>query len=157
MKRILIGGLAGAIATIPQSGTVWGLRRMGVYRGKAAPEVVSEHLTNQVVDMDQMSKPQRTAIKTAQHVGYGAVCGAAYGLLTTIFAANALTGALAGLGLWKMSYDGWIPAAGILPPPEQDEQGRQAALIAAHAVYGASLGALTGTLMQIDRDSVPVL
>jgi uncharacterized membrane protein YagU involved in acid resistance len=50
------------------------------------------------------------------------------------------TGALYGLALWLVSYQGWIPALGLLPPPEQDAQGRTMAMIAAHLVYGAMLG-----------------
>ena len=53
-----------------------------------------------------------------------------------------LVGAVYGLGVWAVSYKGWIPALGILPPPERDRPGRPVIMVAAHVVYGLVLGAL---------------
>ena len=51
-----------------------------------------------------------------------------------------ILGVLFGLGIYGVSYKGWIPALGILPPPEDDRPGRPAVMIAAHIVYGLTLG-----------------
>ena len=53
-----------------------------------------------------------------------------------------LVGVVYGLGVWAVSYKGWIPALGILPPPERDQPGRPVIMVAAHVVYGLVLGAL---------------
>ena len=44
----------------------------------------------------------------------------------------------------RVSYSGWLPALHLMPPPEQDRPGRQPSMVAAHVVYGAVLGALSG-------------
>lgn len=80
------------------------------------------------------------AVKLARHFGYGAACGAVYALLIGLVRPAMLAGVLAGLAVWKASYDGWIPTLGIMPPPEQDERGRTTAMVLAHLAYGAALG-----------------
>ena len=146
LTRVLIGGLAGAVATVPQSAAVWGLRWAGVYRRKAPPEVIAEKVTDTVVDVEKVPDPWLTPIKLAQHFGFGATVGAAFGLATAIVRPTTVAGMLAGLAVWKASYDGWIPALGIMPPPEEDEEGRQMAMVIAHIAYGLVLGALVDWL-----------
>ena len=47
-----------------------------------------------------------------------------------------------GLSVWAVSYQGWVPALGILPKASEDRPARPAVMVAAHVVYGAVLGAL---------------
>jgi hypothetical protein len=42
-----------------------------------------------------------------------------------------------------VSYEGWVPAAGIMPPAHRDRPSRSATMVVAHAVYGAVLGLWT--------------
>ena len=142
LKRMLISAAAGAAAAVPQSAAVWGLRYAGVYRRRPAPEVVVEQITDKVVDLDAVPDPWLTPMKVAGHFGFGAACGAVYGALSSVLRPNPVTGVLTGLAIWKGSYDGWIPALGIMPPPADDETGRQATLVIAHIAYGLALGAL---------------
>ena len=150
LKRILIGALAGTLATVPQSAAVWGLRSAGVYRRKPAPEVIAEKVTDAVVGVEKVPDQWLTPVKLVQHVGFGAAGGALFGLLTGIIRPTTVAGVLAGLGIWKASYDGWIPALNIMPPPEEDEQGRQAAMVIAHIAYGLALGAIVERLTARD-------
>jgi hypothetical protein len=147
LKRIAVGAFAGALATGPQSAVVWGLRAAGVYRSQAPPERVSERLTESTTDREPTLKRWFRPLMLVQHVGFGAAAGALYTLLSGRLRPNAVTGLIAGLGIWKVSYDGWIPAMKIMPPPTEDERGRQAALILAHVAYGVTLGALSGRLL----------
>jgi hypothetical protein len=48
-----------------------------------------------------------------------------------------------GLGIYALSYQGWVPALGILPPPRRDRSDRQVTMAPAHVAYGAVLGRLT--------------
>ena len=49
-----------------------------------------------------------------------------------------LSGGIAfGLGLWAISYLGWIPEAGILRPATQHLPRRTALMVAAHVVWGS--------------------
>ena len=56
------------------------------------------------------------------------------------FAPEPIPGILFGTLVWAVSYAGWVPAARILPPPQDDDPERVATMIGAHVVYGAVLG-----------------
>ena len=58
----------------------------------------------------------------------------------------ASVGALYATGIWLVSYQGWVPALGIMPPASRDRRGRVATMLAAHWVYGAALGVLATVL-----------
>ena len=47
-----------------------------------------------------------------------------------------------GEAVYAVSYAGWVPALGALPPADRDRPSRQLVMAAAHLVYGAVLGAL---------------
>lgn len=51
-----------------------------------------------------------------------------------------------GLAVWTASYLGWIPALGILPPATRHPPRRVALMVAAHVVWGATLGLFTDRL-----------
>ncbi len=77
------------------------------------------------------------------HLGFGTSAGALYGRLEKRLNLErwpvAAPVAFAG-GIWFVSYRGWVPAAGILPPPESDRPGRPISMILAHLAYGVVLG-----------------
>jgi hypothetical protein len=45
-------------------------------------------------------------------------------------------GMLFGLIVWASSYNGWVPAADLLPPATQTRAKRNSMMIFAHLVYG---------------------
>lgn len=51
-------------------------------------------------------------------------------------------GMVFGAAVWFISYQGSVPALGIMAPPSRDRPGRPQAMLAAHLVHGAVLGAL---------------
>lgn len=142
LKRVMLGAAAGAVATLPQSLIVWGFKAAGIYHQEPPPERISEDLNKPVLDLRTMSKPVRSSVILAEHVAFGAAGGAAFGLTTGVIRPTTVAGLLAGLAIWKASYDGWIPALGIMPESQKDESGRALTMVAAHVVYGLALGAL---------------
>lgn len=74
------------------------------------------------------------------HLGYGATGGAAYAVLTRPGGRGAVTGSLFGLAVWAGGYEGWVPAAGVLPLAHRDRRGRAVTILLAHVTYGAALG-----------------
>jgi len=147
LKRLVLGAAAGAIATVPQSAVVWGFKQAGVYKGAPAPEVISaavtKRTTGQLPEDDQKFKP----MMLAQHFGIGATFGALYGLLNLVVSPGTVAGPLAGLLIWKGNYDGLLPAMGIFPKPEHDEQGRTVTMVTAHIAYGFALGTVFNRFM----------
>jgi hypothetical protein len=88
---------------------------------------------------------QADALAVVAHLGFGAVTGAAYALAPRI-GPPVLRGVVTALGVWAVSYQGWVPALGILPKASEDRPARPAVMIAAHVVYGAVLGGLEDRL-----------
>jgi hypothetical protein len=57
-----------------------------------------------------------------------------------------LAGVGFGLAVWAVSYLGWLPAAGILSPATEHPARRNALMIGAHVVWGATTGLAVGRL-----------
>lgn len=90
----------------------------------------------------QTEEAQRAATWTA-HFAYGAGMGALYaGLAEQLPGPPAARGVVFGLAVWAGSYLGWLPAAGIRAGSTKQPPRREAIMVAAHVVYGASLGLL---------------
>jgi hypothetical protein len=142
-RPLLDGGLAGAAATLAMSGVIWGLKHAGLYSSRTAPETVAEQTMDRLVPKESIPRGWRKALTGVEHLGFGSAGGVLYRLLAHVVPASLASGVLFGLALWFVSYKGWVPAADIMPPPEHDERGRAATMIAAHVVYGATLGLAT--------------
>jgi hypothetical protein len=81
---------------------------------------------------------------TLLHFAFGAAAGGVFGLVRRrLPLPPVLAGVAYGAGVWFVSYKGWVPALGIMPPPERDRPGRPQSMLVAHLVYGATLGLLT--------------
>lgn len=78
------------------------------------------------------------------HVAYGSVLGALYGVLVPAEHAHGRSGVGFGLLVWASNYGGLLPALGVLPPPHRDVPSHAVRLHLAHWVYGAVLGHLHG-------------
>lgn len=133
---VVRGGVNGALATVGMSAFLLGAQQLGLL-GKQPPRIIVESLAPEATEEE--TRP--TSI--VAHFGYGAAAGAAYQLLARAVRPTATSGAAYGLAVWAASYEGWLPWLGILPPAHRDRPGRRWTMVAAHLVYGATLGALT--------------
>lgn len=140
-SAVLKGAGAGAVATVAMSAVMLAAQKAGLM-GRQPPKRITAALTAGTPSADG---PALDALSVVSHLGFGAACGA-------VFAAayarspeprpHPGAGIAFGLGVWAVSYAGWLPALGILPPPGRDRPGRQATMVSAHIVYGAALAAL---------------
>lgn len=131
------GAGAGAVATVAMSALMLGAQKAGLM-GRQPPERITQAATRGAVSGRKLD-----TLAAAGHLGFGAGAGAAFGLITHAVprpGARITTGVGFGLGVWALSYAGWVPALRILPPPSHDHPGRPAAMVAAHVLYGAVLG-----------------
>lgn len=129
---VVRGALAGAVATAPMTVVMLaGRRALGTQPPKRVVERAEEALDA------RPPEPVTDLLATAGHVGMGMTIGAVYGLLPKGgSSALALCAAV-----YAASYQGWVPAAGILPPASDDKPDRPAVMIAAHAVFALVMAA----------------
>jgi hypothetical protein len=139
VSAVIDGAVAGAIATVAMSGVMLLGERAGVV-GELPPASVTRHALR-AAGVDRPSQAAAVLAPIA-HLGFGAVGGALYAMVRRVAPGvpGPPLGVLFGLAVWAVSYKGWIPALGILPPPEDDRPGRPAVMVAAHVVYGLVLG-----------------
>ncbi|GIH73708.1 hypothetical protein Plo01_01370 [Planobispora longispora] len=94
-------------------------------------------------------KPGEGVLGALAHAGFGAAGGALFGLLARGHRPPVPAGVGYALAIWLASYQGWVPALGILPPISRDRPGRVAVMGAGHVVYGAALAA---AMSRLNRD-----
>lgn len=141
-RTALEGLLAGAVATVPMSAVMLVAGRIGAM-GTQPPKRVTERALG-ATGADATSQGEQKAAASLAHLVFGAGGGATFALLHRRFdlpVPAVAQGVAFGLAVWAASYQGWIPALGILPPADDDRPGRRRAMVAAHIVYGTVLGA----------------
>jgi len=123
-SRLLIGGIAGFVATMAMTSAMRRLQNK-LPKARTSPPPVADPGADRVPD-----------ISLAAHFAYGATCGA------LLAAANPrlspATGALAGGSIWLASFMGWIPALGGPETASGNALRRNAATFTAHLAWGWS-------------------
>jgi uncharacterized protein DUF6789 len=137
------GAVAGSVATVVMSAVMVVAQRLGLM-GRQPPSRIADAALDSAGD----GRPSRTATKllaVAGHFAFGGTCGAGYTLAADAVdrEPGPISGGAFGLLIWAISYAGWLPGLGIMPPPSKDRPGRPTAMVLAHLVYGATLGMLT--------------
>jgi hypothetical protein len=137
-KRIAAASGSGALATAVMSG--WMLAGQLVSRhGEQPPKKVTRGLADRAGVPTKRRGPGTIIATGAAHMGFGFSAGTLYGAL--VQRSSVPRGVAFGLGVWAVSYAGWVPALRLMPPPNKDLPGRAWTILTAHAVYGAVLGA----------------
>lgn len=139
MNRLVRGGLAGMVATIPMTLVIAAGRGAGLLRTPPPKQITAE--VEEAVGSDaSRAEDGFTARWMAAHVGYGVACGALYVAARPLFPRSPMrAGVLYGVGVWAGSYGGLMPLLGLYPRLDEDDHSRTAVMLAAHAVFGAAL------------------
>ena len=137
----LADAASGGIATVAMSAVMIAGDRVGLL-GEPPPTTVTRAARREA-GVQRPTEAARVMAPLA-HLWFGAQGGVAFGIIRRFVPGlpGGILGLLFGLGVYGVSYSGWIPALGILPPPEDDRPGRPVVMIAAHVVYGLALGSL---------------
>lgn len=137
------GVVGGLIATLPMSALMlWARRKMPPDdRYDLPPEEITEHAAEKAGVESASRGPALDAATLVSHFGFGASAGAGY----APFANNLplpwlIAGPLYGFSVWFTSYKGWLPAAQLLPPAEDNPPAVNRMMILAHLVWGGVLG-----------------
>lgn len=131
LERALLGVLAGIAATVAMTATMRRLQAM-LPDDERYPLPPREIVDHSIPDSDERNARSRTLLA---HFGFGGLTGALFALLPPMRE----LGIAYGLGVWAMSYLGWIPAARILAPAYHHPLRRNLLMIAAHVVWGLTL------------------
>ncbi len=141
LKAVADGGLAGGLATLVMSGVMLAAHRSGLM-GRLPPEIITEAALD-AGGVQAEPAEARGLLATAFHFAFGMGMGGLFGLLRRrlrLPAPAVVQGIVFGSLVWAANYKGWVPALGIMPPPEHDRPGRPLSMVVAHWVYGAVLG-----------------
>ena len=159
MERIARGVGAGMIgglgATLLMSIVMLAARRAGI-TPRLPPDKIAEEGIEEVKD-GPSTEDEEAVVATVTHFAFGAGAGALYGGMTAPVAPLPLpvangAGLAFGSAVWLVSYQGWVPALGIMPPASRDHPGRVATMVVAHWVFGAALAASTRQLREAVLD-----
>ena len=145
MNKLFVGALVGLAATVPMTIAMKAMHKLlpARERDPLPPRKITMRLAAEAGVDDEMDEQDRTAATLISHFGYGTATGALYTLLAPkIPLPPAIGGACFGFAVWTVSYMGWLPALGILPPATKDSARRNALMITAHLIWGASAGVL---------------
>ena len=150
MNPLLAGALAGTAATVPM--TIFMAAADAALpeseRYPLPPEQITATLARSAGVPTRPERPGWEAKTYAAHFGFGAAAGAAYAALGAdrLPGHPAAKGVAFGLSVWAVSYLGWLPAAGLVPPATREPTGRNLLMVAAHVVWGAAVGTLSQRL-----------
>ena len=154
-RRLVCGSVAGIAATVPMTVVMELLRRALPPAGRdpLPPRRVAVGLARKLGFAGHMDRAEREGLTWASHFGYGAGTGAGYGAidpaLRKALPHPAASGAAYGLGVWLLSYFGWLPAAGITSPQFRHPVRRNTTLVLSHLVWGVTTGLLTARMAQL--------
>jgi uncharacterized membrane protein YagU involved in acid resistance len=139
------GALAGLIATAPMTVAMELMRwRLPVHeRGSLPPKKVALRAAKRVGLHAHLDDQQRGALALVSHFGFGAAAGSLYApLVGRVGLPPVVRGVIFGLLIWLVNYMGWLPAVQLFGPATRDSKGRLGLMVAAHVVWGATLGLL---------------
>lgn len=145
MHPILAGGMGGFLATVPMSAAMKGilatLPRWQQYA--LPPEQITVELAERAGVAGHLDPSERKAASLVNHFGYGTAMGLVFGCGSLVVKPTLMTGVVFGLGVWGTSYLVGLPALGFRASAPRQPAGRNAMMLASHAVWGLGLGAIT--------------
>lgn len=151
VKAILDGALSGGIATVGMSAVMVAARKAGLLGEHPPEEIAAASL--EAIGVEEQDESTQDILASVLHFGFGIGTGALFALLhrrLPFRVPAAAHGVIFGSLVWAVSYQGWVPALGIMPPASQDRPDRPRVMLFAHWVYGAILGAIVAR--RDDRD-----
>ena len=139
------GAVAGILATGLMSAVMLGAKRIGLM-GAMPPETITARFLDRL-GWHSRSGETQDFLAVVTHVGFGATAGSLFAVIQRRLrppVPPVVAGMVFATGVWLVSYQGWVPALGIMAPASRDRPGRPQSMLVAHLVFGAVLGALLG-------------
>jgi putative membrane protein len=134
-QNLLKGALAGLIGGLIATAAKTAAERIYPPRTHGEPEppaVMAEKL-----GQPRLETPEKKAVEEGIHWGFGALTGAAYGVMAELYpSVTSKGGATFGLTLMTVTHEGALPALGLSAPPAEQEPRERRSEMATHIVYG---------------------
>ena len=142
MRLVTRGAASGFAGTLLMTAAMLMGKVARVELGKLQPKEITENLEEKIGVRDLLPESAFEASWVTMHFGYGATSSVAYALAQKTFNLDQrppnLVGPAFGTLLWAFGYCGWLPLAGLYPPPTQVPKRKVGANILAHVVYGTA-------------------
>jgi uncharacterized membrane protein YagU involved in acid resistance len=154
IERCLLGGICGAVATVPMTVLMRVLHRKlpKSEQYPLPPRLITMNVASRAGIASELDESERFTLTMVAHYGYGFAGGVLYSVCLP--GSNSITrGIVYGLAIWTVSYLGLLPAFGLFRPATQQPFRRNALMIAAHVVWGAAFGLLQRAVRQGKRQS----
>ena len=151
VRALLQGGIAGLVATGPMSVFMLVTKRFLPKRHQYAlpPEIITGELAQRMHVRWHMNKMEVEAATVVSHFGYGAAMGTIYGASgKKLPLPSPVKGVLFGLIVWAASYLGMLPLIGMSESGQREPGRRNLLMIAAHVVWGVTLGLVAEALSE---------
>jgi len=146
----LSGACAGFAGTLPMTIFMLLTQRF-LPRGQRydlPPEIITKELAHRAHVRHRMNKTEVLRATMVSHFGYGAAMGTLYGPLAKRIPLPAIIkGVLFGLFVWAASYLGLLPLIGMSESGHREPGRRNLMMIAAHVIWGSSMGLIADLLM----------
>lgn len=137
------GVLAGLIATLPMTAFMLLMQRLlpKVQQFALPPERITAEIAERAGVKVHMNKAEQVAASLVSHFSYGANMGTFYiPFAKRVPLPPALKGAIFGVIVWAASYLGLLPALRMQEQAPKEPLQRNALMIAAHLIWGTTLG-----------------
>jgi uncharacterized membrane protein YagU involved in acid resistance len=137
------GAVGGCAGTVTMTAAMLGMQQMLPKREQypLPPRRIVDRIAGMFGARRSLDRTQLNALTAVAHFAYGTGAGAVYGPIgLALPLPRVVSGIAYGLVVWTASYLGLLPALGILGPATQHPARRNALMIAAHMVWGATLG-----------------
>jgi uncharacterized membrane protein YagU involved in acid resistance len=156
MQRLAAGAAAGLAATVPMTAAMKLAQAMlpPTQRYPLPPRRITMRALRKtgVRPHAHLDESSRRGLTLAAHYGYGTGAGALFGVIAPTNTRDAVAAGIGyGLIVWAASYLGLMPALDLHPPATRESPGRNAMMIAAHVVWGATLGAAAGAMRRMGQ------
>ncbi|HET8910038.1 MAG TPA: hypothetical protein VFN23_01155 [Ktedonobacteraceae bacterium] len=150
------GAMLGAAATVPMTAFMIAAYRFLAEEQRAAlpgklvvDDMLAqdrEHANGQSNLNVSLNDGQKLSAALTSHFAFGASMGSLYSGVAGRWPLNKMPGVLKGgmfgAGVWGAGYLGWVPGMKIAPSAGEDTVQHNALMVAAHIVWGATLGIL---------------
>ena len=134
-QNLLKGALAGLAGGLIATAAKTAAERVYPPRTHGEPEPPA--LAAEKLGEPRLQTREKKVIEEGIHWGFGALAGAAYGVMAELYPqVTAKGGTTFGLALMTVTHEGALPALGLSATPENQEPRERRSEMATHIVYG---------------------